>query len=194
MGRIKKREAFISTWEHKTDEELMHFYQEGEPAAFEELYFRHSGKVYAFFKARLNQSEAEDLFQNTFMRVHQARARFNVDLPFLPWIFSIARNLLTDHFRKHRPVPLEENKLISLADRRIESEEKRSRASWDEILRLLPDEQKRLIERRFGEEESFEDIARIDAISQVSARKRLNRAIQGLRRHFKVQGGRNEKK
>ncbi len=169
----------------------MSLYQQAEYGAFEELYSRHSSRVYGYFKNRLSSpGEAEDFLQHTFLKLHQARASYNGMLPFLPWLFSIARNLLIDHLRKHRPTVIEADKLIALAEKASLSGSPEPVVSWDEVMKLLPDDQRQMIQQRFEEGLSFEDIARLSGVSEVSARKRLSRTVQGLRKFFRSKGAR----
>lgn len=167
----------------------MALYHQGEYGAFEELYYRHSSRVYAYFKHRLNvPGEAEDLLQQTFLKCHQARANYNGLLPFLPWLFSISRNLLIDHLRKHRPTVIEADKLMALAERASQEGSSEPVVTWDEVMKLLPDEQRRMIEMRFEEGLSFEEIAKMSGVNESSARKRVNRTVQGLRKLFRGKG------
>lgn len=191
-SRIRKSDVIISEEDvipdlaSKTDEQLMVLYQQGEYAAFDELYFRHSGRVYAFLKSKVSRpGEAEDLLQQAFLKLHQHRSSYDATLPFLPWIFSITRNAVVDHLRKHKPTAMEQEKLISIADRRENSEtgkKDESLPSWQEVMKLLPEEQQRLIQLRYEEGLSFEEIARLSGVNESSARKRLSRTIQGLRK------------
>ena len=83
-----------------SDEELMSRYKFGEYPAFEELYRRHSGRVYGFILKRVKSRErAEELFQESFLRLHRNRSRYNDSLPFLPWLFTIARSAMIDGVR-----------------------------------------------------------------------------------------------
>lgn len=187
---ITVREAAIAELSKKSDEELMSLYQQGEYGAFEELYFRHSGRVYGYLKNRISiPGEAEDLLQHTFLKLHQARDNYNGMLPFLPWLFSIARNLLIDHLRKHRAIPIESDKLMALAEKASQGGNPEPVVSWEEVMKLLPDDQRQMMQMRFEEGLSFEDIARLSGVNETSARKRVSRTVQGLRTIFKARGG-----
>lgn len=166
----------------KSDEELMLLYQQGEVGAFEELYERHSPKLYAFLKIRVQgPGEAEDLLQQVCLKVHKYRYHFNVSLPFLPWLFSITRRTLIDHVRKHQPVSMENSKLEALADKNLIRGPEEEKANWKELIELLPVEQRKLIEMRFAEGMSFEEIAGQVAITKTTARKRVSRSLRRMR-------------
>jgi RNA polymerase sigma-70 factor (ECF subfamily) len=178
-------------WTSQTDEQLMRHYGAGEYGAFEELYQRHSGRIYAYLKSRTRQpGEAEDLLQVVFMKIHRYREGYDTTLPFLPWVFSITRHALIDHVRKHRETLVESEELTRLADRKAETPPPppRRSADWEAVVKLLPDDQRRLLELRFTEGLSFDEIAEQLRVSPVSARKRVSRTIQGLRRRLTGKG------
>ncbi|MBS1985379.1 MAG: RNA polymerase sigma factor [Bdellovibrionales bacterium] len=84
-----------------SDEELMRAYVDGDSDAFRELFMRSKGKVYGFLFRRLgSQSTAEDLFQITWLKVHQNRASFDSSQKFMTWLFTIAQNSMIDHWKK----------------------------------------------------------------------------------------------
>src|SRR5262245_6472602 len=83
------------------DEELMLAYGGGDAAAFETLYKRHRGKLYRFVLRAIKQrSTAEELFQEVWIRVIEARTRYAPQARFTTWLYTIAHNLLVDHWRK----------------------------------------------------------------------------------------------
>lgn len=162
----------------------MVLYIQGEYGAFEELYNRYSGKVFGYLKNRLPFSnEANDLLQIVFLKVHKSREKYDPSFPLLPWIFTIARHTLLDHLRKSVPIPIESAKLNRKLDSSQEAESSNDeKPNWDEVLKVLPENQRNLIKLRFEEEMSFEQIAERSGINEVSARKRLSRALQSVRK------------
>jgi len=162
----------------------MLLYIQGEYSAFEELYFRHSGRVYGYLRSKTNRpGEAEDLLQTAFLKLHQSREKYDPAMPFLPWVFAITRNVLIDDVRKHRATPIDSEKLVAIADRRNREEDGvEGVTDWDEILRLLPEDQRNLLKMRFEEGLSFEDIAKRCGGNETSVRKRVSRTIQGIRK------------
>lgn len=162
----------------------MRLFQEGDSHAFEILYARHGGRVYGFLKAKLQitgntPGEAEDLLQICFLKLLQHRESYDATLPFLPWLFSIARNSLIDHQRKRREV-LAGNDYIEGAQ--AETREMTPENRWAGVLKLLPLQQRKLIEMRYQEGLSYEEIARRNDLSEVTARKRMSRVVAKLRK------------
>lgn len=161
----------------KTDEELMVQYQLGEADAFKELYARHSGKVLGWLQKRLNnRATAEEVFQATFLKLHNCRARYDSAYPFLPWLFTICRSELLDAVKKaHRK---NETLMAEVPEGRsavIESE------TPELDLTPLPAAQKSALELRYQKDFSFEEIAAQLETSPANARKLVSRAVQFLR-------------
>lgn len=82
------------------DEQWMLDYAGGDARAFERLYARHKGPVYRFvLRSVKGAGEAEELFQDVWMRVIEARARYQPQAKFTTWLYTIAHNRLVDHWR-----------------------------------------------------------------------------------------------
>jgi RNA polymerase sigma-70 factor, ECF subfamily len=81
-------------------------YAEGDAHAFAEV-FQALGPRLMRFLRRLSGSDelARDLFQETLLRVHQARGAFRPGSPVLPWAYTIARNVFLDSARARRRAP-----------------------------------------------------------------------------------------
>ena len=90
------------------DEQLMLAYRGGDAGAFEELYRRHKGGLFRFvLRSVRERALAEELYQEIWMRVIEARGRYEVPAPgagqpakFSTWLYTIAHNRLVDHWRK----------------------------------------------------------------------------------------------
>jgi RNA polymerase sigma factor (sigma-70 family) len=82
------------------DEQLMLDYAGGDAAAFDGLYGRHKGALFRFvLRSVKSRGEAEELFQEIWMRVIEARARYRPEAKFATWLYTIAHNRLVDHWR-----------------------------------------------------------------------------------------------
>jgi len=83
------------------DEELMLAYRDGDAGAFETLYTRHRGALYRFIlRGAADRGLAEELYQDVWMRVIEARARYTPQAKFTTWLYTIAHNRLIDHWRR----------------------------------------------------------------------------------------------
>jgi RNA polymerase sigma-70 factor (ECF subfamily) len=85
------------------DEDLMHAYAQGDVAAFDELYARHERALFRFVARVLGASfaaQAEEVFQETWMRIIAARESFAPQgAAWRTWAFTIAHNLAVDRLR-----------------------------------------------------------------------------------------------
>lgn len=156
-------------------------YQKGDYSAFEKLFNRYSPRVYGYLRKRVMEPElVEEIFQNIFLKFHESRLRYDSRLPLAPWLFTIARNTLIDATRTkshlgNRLVPLDENL--------------HSKATSETVPKPLSLEgvdpyQNPVLRLRYKEALSFEEIAvRLDTTPQV-IRKRVSRALAGLRRNL----------
>ena len=83
-----------------SDEQLFQRYQGGEDAAFSEIVARYEPSIKGFLHKRLKDEErVQDLTQDTFLRVHRARDRYDATRKFSTWIYTIASNLLKNEYR-----------------------------------------------------------------------------------------------
>lgn len=162
-------------------------YAAGDYSAFETLYRKHSGKVYAYLKRRLSSpEEVDEVFQKVFQKVHQSRRKYDEAYPFVQWLFVIAKTSALDHFRKQsRQVPttnLEEMGDVFAAE---VSQTDASPALKGEkeftILDGLAGDQKTALEMRVIEERSYEEIARALKKTEQSVRQLVSRGLRKLR-------------
>lgn len=94
-----------------SDEELVFRTRAGSPEAFEELVYRYQDRVFAILLGLVgNHDDALDLAQETFVRAYTRLSGFHGRCAFYTWIYRIAVNLSTDHFRRRsrRPISLED--------------------------------------------------------------------------------------
>ena len=90
----------------------------GDEKAYRELVERYQAQVYSVALRMVRRSEdAEDLTQETFVRMFRALSRYDPARPFGAWLFTIASRLCIDHIRRRKVSP------ISLTQRERESDE-----------------------------------------------------------------------
>lgn len=161
----------------------MQAYAEDDMEAFELLYRRHRQRLFGFLLGRLkSRSEAEEVFQSVFAKLHQARHSYRREVPFLPWLFTIARNALIDHLRRQRRqqhvVLSEEAVAAGVAPAR---EHVPIGAAIAELASLSA-AQRQVLELRFNQGLSFQEIAEELQLSAGNARQIVSRAIARLRK------------
>lgn len=87
---------------HDSDRNLVEAHLNGQPGAFETLLGRHGPAVFGYLtKMTHNSDQAEDLFQETFVRAHERAGQFRGD-NLKSWLFTIAARLAIGHFRSKK--------------------------------------------------------------------------------------------
>ena len=164
-----------------SDEALMLEFQRGSREAFEELFDRYRGPLYAFFRRRLFDNErAEDLLQETFLIVIRSTARYEPRALVRTYLYAIALNLLSAERRKQA----RHNRAIDeLAGGQVT--EILSSALWirEALAKLDPTEREILMLREY-EQLSYAEIAELLRIPLNTVRSRLFRSRMALKRHL----------
>jgi RNA polymerase sigma-70 factor (ECF subfamily) len=175
-----------------SDEQLMLAYGAGDSAAFELLYSRHRGPLFRFMVNQVrDHATAEELYQDVWQRVITARQRYAPEAKFSTWLFQIAHNRLTDHWRalQHRPpAPADaEERTAREADpqtpeRQLSAFEERRRLQL--ALEELPAEQREVVLLRLEQELSLEQIGEITGVGRETVKSRLRYAVDKLRQRL----------
>ena len=159
-------------------------------AAFVQLYDRFVDKIFKYIYYRVgNQTDAEDLTSQVFMKAWQAIGRYEwTERPFAAWLYRIAHNLIVDHFRTRREaIPLEdaadlEERGASLHE--ILEEHLTAEALRRALHRLTPD-QEQVIILRLLEGYSTTEVAAIMGKQEGAVRTLQHRALAALRLVFR---------
>src|SRR5580698_10372142 len=98
-------------------ESLMVRYQQGDLSAATELVTRLSPALHRFFLVQfVSRRYADDLLQETWLRIHEVRHTYRPGQPVLPWLYAIARNIRVDHYRKAQRTEIREQSLDETFD------------------------------------------------------------------------------
>ena len=167
----------------------------GDLDALSTLLTRYQNRLYRYLLRMVRQpAEAEDLFQQTWLRVAEKIHNYDQSRNFEAWLFTLARNLAIDHLRRLRPESLDEPvgdsatgesaaaRLISRetpALDRVLARERSSRLA--DAMELLPVIQREVLTLRFEEEMKIEEIAQVTAVPVSTAKSRLRRSLEQLR-------------
>ena len=163
-----------------TVEWLMARYQAGDRAAAAALVQRLSPQLHRFFVAQLfSRRHADDLLQETWMRVHQARQTYRPGQPVLPWLYAIARYTRVDHYRRNQRFEAGQQPLADVPDARVEESGKAS--NLEELLATLPESQREVIVMLKVADMSLEEVARATSSSVGSVKQKAHRAYAALR-------------
>ncbi len=97
--RMRKLGAVISLDERR----LLLRHREGDQDAFRELVELYRSPIYGYLvRCGISRAECDDLFQESFSKIHRASASYDPERPLTPWIFTIVANTVRSHFRKSR--------------------------------------------------------------------------------------------
>lgn len=185
----------------ETDEQLMRRFQRGEARAFETLMRRHRTPIHAFL-CRLvgDRARAEDLLQETFLRVIKGVAGWEPRAAVRTWLFTIARNLAADEarrraFRDAEPLDPREGE-APRAERLPDGGRLPDDAAGDALVRprleaalaALPAEQREVFLLREHAGLSFPEIATATGANENTVKSRLRYALVALRDRLAADG------
>lgn len=160
-------------------------YGRGDAAAFEALYKRHRGALYRFVLRAIRQrASAEELFQEVWIRVIESRSRYAPQARFTTWLYTIAHNLLVDHWRRKglSLVPLEEAPGLAAADNPArQAEARESLARLMHALEALPAAQREAFLLHEEARLTVAEIAAATGVGEEAAKSRLRYAIAKLK-------------
>jgi RNA polymerase sigma-70 factor (ECF subfamily) len=168
-----------------------------DPEAFEELYSRYYGRIFAFAYRRLRTRElAEDVTADVFMKALDALPRFTWQgVSVSAWLYRIANNRITDHFRRKGQSGkgvLAIDDVKTLVDERPLPEDRilaaLRRAEVEEAIGRLSDQDQLVITLIFYEELSSSEVAEVMRISTNLVYVRLHRALKRMRRALEREG------
>ncbi|WP_242697363.1 RNA polymerase sigma factor [Bordetella petrii] len=177
------------------DETLMQAYGAGNLAAFDALYARHRAGLYRYIlRSTRNAHQADDIFQETWSRVIDARARWQPRAKFTTWLLQIAHNLIIDTYRRQpsQAGPQEtEAALATLAAAEHEQPEQQlsdfqTRRRLQLAIESLPHEQRHAILLRLEHDLSLEEIADVTGAPRETVKSRLRYATQRIREALKA--------
>ncbi len=180
-----------------SDNELISLYVNGDESALKTLIQRHEKRVFSYILLSVKNRElAEDIFQDTFIKVINTlrSGNYHEEGKFVQWVMRIANNLKIDYFRKMQRMPaFETNGEFDIFDIIYGSEPSVEQkmiteqlyAEIAEMVKLLPDEQREVLEMRIYQDISFKDIAEMTDVSINTALGRMRYALINLRKILK---------
>jgi len=182
-----------------TDEALMAALDGGDDEALGTLVERYQNDVFRFCLHYLKNVEvAKEMAQETFLRIYSARARFEVDRKFKPWMLCIARNLCLNELKRRKTVHMETLEEYASSAREDSGEvmqapadgpyeqlltKERHRALL-EMLDALAEEAREIVVLRYFQKLSAREIADTIGSTEGAVRTRLHRILKQLRNDF----------
>jgi RNA polymerase sigma-70 factor (ECF subfamily) len=176
------------------DATLVNDYIAGNETALATLIKRHQSKIFGFIYSKVGDRDlSDDIFQDTFIKVIRTLKSnaYNEEGKFLPWVMRIAHNLIVDHFRRNKKMPLyretEEFSIFSImTDDTLTIENKliSDQVAKDlrQLVEELPADQKEVLMMRLYQDMSFKEISEATGVSINTALGRMRYALLNLRK------------
>ena len=153
--------------------------QQGDNESYNTLFERHHRSIYGYLlRQAREQTRAEEVFQETWLKVHRSRSTYRPGQPFRPWLFRIAANTHRDVLRQgQRQVPLIDTEREPTPVR----EKPLLRMHIEDAIASLPDHLREAF--LLGPVQGFghRELAQLLDISPDNARARISRARSALR-------------
>ena len=177
-----------------TDNELIQEFQDGNSRAFDALLDRHQDRIYNTILFMVKDSYlAEDLIQEIFIKIidNLKKKKYNEEGKFLPWALRISHNFCVDHFRKVKRTPTIKTsddqdlfEIIKHSDHPADYKMTRAQThrNVQELVDLLPEEQREIIVLRHYADLSFKEIAVMTNCSINTALGRMRYGLINLRK------------
>lgn len=177
------------------DNELVQRFIQGDHESLEVLIVRHKSRVYSYILLIVkNQDLAEDIFQDTFIKVIRSlkRGKYVENGKFVSWVLRIAHNLIIDHFRKEKlqgTVSNDSSDVDIFNSQKFSEQTIEDQMVYSQILhevkhlvKELPEDQQQVIYMRHYMGLSFKEIAEQTEVSINTALGRMRYALINLRK------------
>ncbi|MDA9304123.1 sigma-70 family RNA polymerase sigma factor [bacterium] len=177
-----------------SDSQLVLSYLNGKRQALSILVERHRPKTYRFIYAKVQDAEvASDIVQDTFLKVIKTldKGGYRDEGKFVSWVMRIAHNLVIDHFRRLKKMPMQYEKsdysfFSFLTDSSKTKEEtmiqEHIESNLHHIINCLPADQLEVVSLRIFKELSFKEISEQTGVSINTALGRMRYALINLRK------------
>lgn len=157
----------------------------GDMEALRELYEAYKVPVYRLaFSMTKNRESAEDITQDTFLKIQEKAGKYHYNTSEAAWIYTIARNLARDWMRRHKPEPLEDEKLQQIPS--FEGNPENGDYVFMDLISCLSKEDTEIVSLRILAGLSFKEIGRVTHATAGACGKRYARALDKLRAEINV--------
>ena len=181
-----------------TDANLIRRYLAGQDRAFDKLFKRYERPLFSFILRFVRDREgAEDLFQQTWMKVIKALPQYEERGSFSSWLFGIANNCCVDHARKKARSKVDDltsseglDRLPNLHPNPEDTVIKKEQKAWlEQAVEQLPQEQKQVVLMRLFGQLPFKEIARVVNCPLNTVLGRMHYALKNLKKMAEQEHG-----
>lgn len=128
-----------------------------------------------------SREKADDLLQETWLRIHRVRHTYRPGEPVIPWVYAIARRVRIDGYRRMRRVASHEVPMDVLPERSLETEQRAAPPTFDALVSALPESQREVITMLKVGGLSLEEVARATSSTVGAVKQKAHRAYERLR-------------
>ena len=181
LETVEKRRTGPNEQDQALELQLLREFKEGKREAFTQLYLRYRQRVYAYCLRMLGSAdEAEDLFQEVFIRVWQRAYQFTEERSLSGWIFTIAHNLCLNRIRDRK----EHSSIDDYSD--LAAETPAFGEDWSqriqEALEQVPPENREPFVLFEYQGMTYQEISEVMKLTIAAVKSRIYRAREELRK------------
>ena len=160
----------------------MERYQQADPEAPAALIRTLSPALLRFFRSQVaSREQADDLLQETWMRIHRVRHTYRPGEPVLPWIYAIARRVRIDGYRRTQRITAHEVAMETLPEPPVRVEQRDALPCFDTLVAALPDAQREVLTMLKVGGLSLEEVASATSLTVGAVKQKAHRAYGRLR-------------
>jgi RNA polymerase sigma-70 factor (ECF subfamily) len=165
----------------------MERYQQADPEAPSVLVVALSPALLRFFKGQVaSRQQADDLLQETWLRIHRVRHTYRPGEPVLPWIYAIARRVRVDGYRRMRRITMHETAMEVVPERPAQIAPHHSLPEFEALVAGLPEAQREVVTMLKVGGLSLEEVARATASTVGAVKQKAHRAYERLRKLLEI--------
>src|SRR5712692_2219023 len=155
----------------------MERYQQADPEAPAALVGTLSPALLRFFNCQMvSRAQADDLLQETWLRIHRVRHTYRPGEPVLPWVYAIARRVRVDGYRRTRRITLREIAMEVLPEVPAQVEPRDLLPAFDTLVAALPESQREVVTMLKVGGLSLEEVARATSSTVGAVKQKAHRA------------------
>src|ERR1700683_2307437 len=181
------QQSAVSQQPHSDLDRWMERYQQADQEASGALVVAVSPALLRFFKSQAaNREQADDLLQETWMRIHRIRHTYRPGEPVLPWIYAIARRVRIDGYRRTRRITVHESAMDVLPEAPPQIEPRNPLPEFEALIAALPEGQREVVTMLKVGGLSLEEVARATSSTVGAVKQKAHRAYERLRKLLQI--------
>jgi RNA polymerase sigma-70 factor, ECF subfamily len=158
-------------------------YQRADPAAAAALFELLSPQLFRFFAGQMgSRTDAEDMLQDVWLRIHRVRHTYRPGEPLLPWVYAIARRVRVDNYRKRQRISSYETPSDVLPELPAHEPETSNLPPLEQLVGSLPETQREVLTMLKVSGLSIEEVARATSSTVGAVKQKAHRAYERLRK------------